>query len=213
MSFIKRLITAGSAAVAVIVLGAAAPSASANSIVVTNNGGLGQSLGGGVFRYDLQLTFQNQLVAGDFFSLFDFEGLTGVDVTNLTSSVVGDFVATTPTTTPGVLNPTVAAQDDGLLPNVLITYTGTGIATSTVTGAIDLGYFLATTSLETFDIGVDRYVGDYTTSDGVTSDQNYGNAIVPVSAAGPMVPSPTAALGGAALIGGLALRRRSGSLA
>jgi len=210
-----RLLVAAAVGGAGFLFGAG--NAHANSIVVSNlpGGIVANGSGGNTFDYSVSLTAANQLKSGDFFTIFDFEGLLSATVlTNLTagtwafsSAMGGPAPASAPGSTQGALPGFLG--DSSVVENITFTYTG-----STVT-ALD---FTAPTPLFTFQavskflgVNVDSYVAqDHVLSGPVTS--NVGQVLVAFDPAGPQtLPLPGAVWGGMALMGLVAggkLRRK-----
>jgi len=123
--------------------------------VITSQGNVGST-----FNYNnVTLDFNNELHTGDFFSIYDFQGVGSVTRTGL---LLTDFVLTTPVLTPGVTNLGIVAQDNIFLPNILLTYVGPGISGISTSG-LNLGNLTVVTSMSTFGVVTDKYVGAYTT--------------------------------------------------
>jgi len=194
-----------------------AGAAHAESINITNNGGKG-SFSGSTYTYNLELTFENSIQTGDFWTLYDFQGLSNV---TLSGGLASNWVVTQPYVTAGVVVGNQPVEDDPNLPNIVLTYVGSSPIVASPNN-VALGSVIATTSMTTFTPNtVDSYVGQDHTSPSLlfpngTIDQNHGNAFVPFDANGPFLPLPASAWGGMALfgvLGSVRLKRRLASAA
>jgi len=159
------------------------------------------------FTYRVELTTGNQVQSGNFFTLYDFQGLVGTPSSTLGS----DWVFSTAGA--GIAPPNYVGDpanvDNPALPNITFTYTGsTAILSTDPFSALVLGKFTATTSVLVGE-QLDNYVAqDIRTSDSALSLGNTGSVVVPYNANGPFLPLPATACGGLGLMGLLAVGRR-----
>jgi len=213
MKLLKGFSMLAAVAAGVLMAGAAR----ANSIHVTNGLGAGTN-SGSTFAYALELTFANTVQTGDFWTLYDFQGLDVSSLAfapNLSVTTSADWLLTTTPFTPGILVGNQLTEDNGALPNIYLVYTGTTPISATVAN-VALGTVTATTTMTSFSLVADTYVGQDHTTPGNSIDQNHDNAIVPFSINGPFLPLPASAWGGMALfgvLGGVRLKRRLISVA
>ena len=139
------------------------------------------------WTYAIVLPTDSQLVAGDYFTIYDFGGLVSGSATAPDGwSVLVDK----PNSTPARLNP----QDDTSIPNLTFTYSG-----PTITGQLGLGNFWASSSSGQSSASFFT-ARTHRTSDGRV-DSNITETTVPVPVAPPSgVPEPaTLALAGLGL--------------
>jgi len=193
---------------------------------IVNNGD-----GTRTFTYHVMLTYANEVQGGsnpsnagaDFFTLFDFQGLSGpVTTTGLLSSDFG-FSTSLVGPTPAGQAAVGASADDGTLLNLTFTANlGSLIENNSplpISG-LDLGTFSATTTVGAGTNFAESYVAQDTArtlddnnllvDNGKSS--NTGNVSVPFAANGPFItPLPVAAWGGMGLFSliGMARIRRS----
>lgn len=168
--------------------------ASANIIVTFFPPPLGA--GPYTFNYGVNVTADQKIVTGNFFTIYDFAGFTGTTAQpagwTFTSSLLG------------VNPPFVAPADDPTIPNLTFTYTG-----STITGPFVLGVFSADSTLNTTT--TDNFASLATknapgTLEDNTPVSNIGTTTVPSVPTVPDSASTVLLLGGA--LGTLGLLRR-----
>jgi len=169
----RRFITLTFAAV--VALGAATP---ARAGLLPSQVSVTPEAGNYRWTYAIVLPTDSQLRAGDYFTVYDFDGL----VPGAVGAPTGWAVATAPTgATPGRLTP----DDNPTLLNLTYTYSGPTIGT----GQAGLGNFWA---LSQYQGSTDSFFTAQThrTSDG-RLDSNITETVVPVPSAPPGVPEPT----------------------
>ena len=199
--------------VAGLLIGGAASDTRADSIVIELTPTVTPIVGGRTFEYGVFLTAANQIKAGDYFTLYDFQGLVGTPVTTgLLAGPGWTFSSSLLGTTPAALTVIGLATDRGDLPNITYTYSGlTPINNDGPVTALFLGNFTATTTVTTGENPIETYVAQYTARNEllvvIDVTTNTGNTAVPFNVSGPFAPLPTAACGGLGLMGLLAGKR------
>lgn len=181
----------------------------ANSILFGGAGGVGgvganPTVSGGTFTYGIYLDPGNHLNTGDYFTLYDFQGLSGESNTLTgTWSFSTALVGATPIGQLGEL-----ATDNPTLPDATFTFTGPSgtIDATTSSGTLFLGNIVLTTSMTLFsEVGSNYVAQDH---DDLTQNvsSNHGSTLVPFNAQGPFFsPVPASLWGGLGLFGVLAL--------
>jgi hypothetical protein len=167
-------------------------------------------VGGRDFSYSVELTSGNEVRTGNFFTLYDFQGLSGISTSDFTLANGWVFSSLGAGIAPPNYIGDPASVDNPALPNITFTYVGVTPIQSTDPGGapLVLGKFTATTSVATGTV-LDNYVAqDYRSSDGMLSLGNTGQVLVPFNANGPFLPLPATACGGLGLMGLLVSGRR-----
>src|SRR5712691_2646935 len=109
----KNVLLAGTVGMSVLAMGGGAARADIIPSLVT-----GSPTGSGpyTYTYDANLTLQQRLVSGNFFTIYDFAGFTGTHSQPLNWMFSSALIGTTPST--------VLPVDSGAQPNLTWTYTG-----------------------------------------------------------------------------------------
>lgn len=148
------------------------------------------------FTYSVNL-FDSDLMAGDFFVIYDFRGYVGGSI-----FASAGWTPTVPNTGPVPYQQT--PTDNAAVTNLVFTYTGANLTTGPL-GVLPLGSFGAQSSWGSGTI-LSHYAGEDTklgTAGSTPIDQ--GN----IGSIGTAIPLPAAGWAGLALLGLLGLRRRS----
>jgi len=215
----------GTAVGVLLACAAMASPAKAESIVVMNAAIASDGSGGALYTYTAELTFGNQVQDGDFFTIYDFQGLLGITSQVSGANVIAaggtwTFSSTTTGPTPSMLPASGVAGAPGPLgdradlPNITFTYHG-----ATVTGTSPfppltlLLTFTAHTTVFPGNQGDSFVAQDHSPIDG-TAQSNFGSVLVPFDVNGPTItPVPGSAYAGMGLMGllglGRVIRRRS----
>src|SRR5215212_5297489 len=160
--------------------------------------------GGFLWEYDAQLTQQQFLKAGDFFTIFDFNGY--VPGSGTVPNVNWTFLSLNTGLLPAGLSGIV---DSPSIPNLTWTYTGP----NTSNGPTDLGLFTAKSIFGDLGTGMYGAMGHKWSKIGTFVLPDHGNPTMnkgPINTPAPVVPEPCSmallGLGAAPL---LRLRRRN----
>lgn len=187
----------------IISLGMLAMAGTASASITPVLVGSPTATGGGIYAYtyDATLATDEGIVAGDYFTLYDFAGFAGF------GTVPVDWVPAAPLTgqTPAKTVPT----DSASITNVTFTYTGPAFNTSPPTSQHDLGTFVV------FATGNSVVFHDFTSLTQLNHGPAAGTAVATIGSnavgvAGAPVPEPTTwltMLAGLSLVG-VALRGR-----
>jgi hypothetical protein len=189
----KNVLLAGTVGMSLVALGGGAAHA---DIIPSLVAGSPTGTGPYTYTYEADLTLNQRLVSGNFFTIYDFAGFTGLTTQPVNWSFSSALTGLTPAT--------VLPVDSGSVENLTWTYTGLG----TPPGPTNLGDFSADSTFNATTLGWFAAEGikvDPGQNDDGTLLDNVGRVTVPV------VPEPCtmALLGvGVAPLAGR-LRRRS----
>jgi len=196
MRFIKTLTLAGALGLGLLAVGGSA----ARADILP---GIGDptviSLGGGLFQYDYHtfVTMTQRVETGDFFTIYDFPGLT------MALAPAG----WTPSIQNSGITPLVLPIDSGSIPNVTFTYSG-----ATIVGQANLGIFSLVSPYTNPVFKMRNWAGRGTDIDSGFKNANLTNVKVPGTRPETTVPEPGTmallGLGAAPLLGGLRRRFR-----
>lgn len=176
-------------------MGAAALTGTAQADIIPSFQGV-TNLGGGVYQFDYtaDVTVNQRLETGDYFTIYDF-----ADVLGAVAPIDWTWSVQNLGLTPGKVLP----DDDAALPNVTFVYLGA----TPIIGPSPLGEFGVKTSYQA--IRIDEFAGLGTRNPGPSSSKIANIGEIPVSA----IPLPAAAWMGLSLLttlgAGRALRSRT----
>jgi hypothetical protein len=162
------------------------------------------------FTYRVQITPGNEVLPGNFFTIYDFQGLVGApSSTDFTLANGWTFSSTGVGDAPPNYVGDFLSVDNPALPNITFTYSGLPIQNTDQFNDLVLGKFTATTSVLVGENPDENYVAqDVRISNTELSLGNTGSVTVPFNQNGPFLPLPATACGGLGLMGLLAVGRR-----